>query len=337
MKRLSVFALVIIIGMALCITGCGAPDQDSGNDDGNADSPGTSSTENDKVIVGYWGGTCEAPIYVAYENGYFEDEGLNVELLKITTDVAPLMANNELHVFQLTPDKFKPMEQGLDLKIVDGLHTGCIQGAASVESGIQTVADLEGKTVAAQVGSIAQIQIASQMVKLGLDPNKVNWVTYPLPQMELALNKGEIDAFACYDPYPEIAVQNGAVKFYSNTFDEGLAEWYCCFLGINGTFLAENPETCKKVVRAFRKAAQYLEEHPEEAAQMAIDKGYIAGTPELNAKLISDYRWITGDKELAYNSILEIWNQIDRAGALEKGKDKKALADSMFVWLGGTE
>jgi hypothetical protein len=55
---------------------------------------------------------------------------------------------------------------------------------------------------------------------------------------------------------------------------------------------------------------------------------------DLNAKLIGDYKWITGDKDLAYNSIMEIWNQIDRAGALEKGTDKKTLADSMFVWLG---
>jgi len=332
MRKFSFFVFVMILSLALVLTGCGS-NSGSNQDEGNSTANGNSA-ESGKVIVGYWGGTCEAPIYVAYENGYFAEEGLDVELLKITKDVAPLMANNELHVFQLTPDKFKPMEQGLDVKIVDGLHTGCIQGAASVESGIKSVADLEGKTVAAEVGSIAQIQISSQMVKLGLDPKKVNWVTYPLPQMELALKKGEIDAFACYDPYPEIAVQNGAVKFYSNTFDEGLAEYYCCFLGINGTFLKENPETCKKVVRAFSKAAKYLEEHPYEAAQMAVEKGYIAGTPELNGKLIDDYKWITGDKELAYNSILEIWNQIDRAGALEKGKDKKALADSMFVWLG---
>ena len=65
-----------------------------------------------------------------------------------------------------------------------------------------------------------------------------------------------------------------------------------------------------------------------------IDKGYVAGTVELNGKLIDDYKWISGDKDLAYTSILEIWNQIDRAGALEKGADKQALAKNMLVWLG---
>lgn len=330
-KGLKVFGIIMALIVAFGLVGCSNNSGESGN---SRVSNNSSTEESNKVIVGYWGGTCETPIYVAYENGYFEDVGLDVELLKITTDVAPLMANNELHVFELTPDKFKPMEQGLDLKIVDGVHIGCIQGAASVESGIKSVADLEGKTVAAAVGSIAQIQISSQMVKLGLDPTKVNWVSYPLPQMELALNKGEVDAFACYDPYPEIAVQNGAVKFYSNTFDEGLAEYFCCFLGINGTFLEENPETCKKIVKAFSMAGEYLEEYPYEAAQMAIDKGYIAGTPELNGKLIADYQWITGDRDLTYNSILEIWNQIDRAGALESGTDKEALSNSIFVWLG---
>ena len=35
-----------------------------------------------KVRVGYIGLTCEAPIYVAYEKGFFREEGLEPELVK---------------------------------------------------------------------------------------------------------------------------------------------------------------------------------------------------------------------------------------------------------------
>lgn len=267
-KKITVLLLIMTL-LSLGLAGCSKSAT-------NKDNKAETTTASNKLILGYWGGTCEAPIFIAYELGYFKQVGLDVELLKITSDVAPLMANHELDAYQATPDQFKPIQNGLDLKLVDGVHTGCIQGAASPKSGIKTVADLEGKKVAAAVGSIAQIQISSQMVKLGKDPSKVTWLTYPLPQMETAMNKGEVDAFAAYDPFAEIAVQNGAVKFFSNTYDKGLAENYCCFLGVNGTYLKNNPDNCKKLVKAYSMAAQYLTAHPKEAAQLAIDKGYIS-------------------------------------------------------------
>lgn len=324
MKKFSGLFSAILLTAALVLSGCGTA-QTAGGTKNDTNSNGSLH-----AVVGYWGGTCESPIFVAYENGYFKEAGLDVDLLKITSDVAPLMAKGELDVYELTPDQFKPMEQGLGVKIIDSLHKGCIQGAASAKSGIKTVADLEGKTVAAAVGSIPQIQISSQMVKLGLDPKKVNWVTYPPAQMEQALDKGEIDAFATYDPWPEIAVQHGSVRFFSNTYDEGLKDYLCCFVGMNEKTLEKNPEIAKRMCQAFKKATEYLAAHPQEAAQMEMDKGYIAGDAALNTKLISDYTWVSGDQKLIKDSFTEIWHQVARAGALE---DTPADLDSYIAGL----
>ena len=163
----------------------------------------SSAAANNKVILGYWGGTCEMPIYVGYEKGFFAEAGLAPEIMKITEDVAPLMANGDLDCFELTPDKFKPMEQGLECVIIDSLHYGCQQGVASASSGIKSYRDLEGKKVAAKIGSISQIVLAAQMKQAGLDPDKVEWLTYKNPQMQQALEAGEIDAMAAYDPWPD--------------------------------------------------------------------------------------------------------------------------------------
>lgn len=322
MNRKISLVLAVMLMATLVVSGCGAGTKSSGNP-----AQGNQSAEPGgdlKAIVGYWGGTCESPIFVAHENGYFKDAGLDVTLLKITSDVKLLVANNAIDAYELTPDQFKPIEQGLEVRIIDSVHIGCIQGAASAQSGIKTVADLEGKKVAATIGSIPQIQISSQMVKLGLDPKKVEWVTYPNNQMEDALNKGEIDAFAAYDPFPEIAIQNGNTRFYSNTYDEGLKEYLCCFLGMNANTLERNPEIAKRLVQAFGRACEYLEEKPQEAAKMAVEKGYIGGTVELNAKLIDDYTWTSNNKKLLDDSVAEIWNQIDRAGALQDAPADKA-------------
>lgn len=290
---------------------------------GGAQPSGDTSASDNKVVLGYWGGTCEAPIYIGYEKGYFKDAGLEPELLLITSDVTALMANDELDCFELTPDKFKPMEQGLELVIIDSLHMGCIQGAASVASGIKTVADLEGKKVAAAMGSIPQIQIASQMVLAGKDPDKVEWLTYPSAQLESAMNAGEVDAFAQYDPWADIAVAHGATKFFSNTFDEGLKDYLCCFVGMSAKTLNARPDLGPKLSEGFAKAAAFLTENPQEAADIIVDAGYVpvntdAGfTRDIMEEEIKSYTWVSGDRKVIDDSFHEIWMQINRAGAME--------------------
>ena len=60
------FAVVLIL---LVFGGCNK---------GSSSRPAASN----KVRVGYIGITCEAPIFVAVEKGFFKEEGLEVELVK---------------------------------------------------------------------------------------------------------------------------------------------------------------------------------------------------------------------------------------------------------------
>jgi len=292
------------------------------------------------AIVGFWGGTCEAPIFVAYENGFFRDAGLDVQMLRITQDVSVLMVNNELDSFMLTPAVFKAMQQGLELIIIDTLHIGCIQGVATPESGILTPADLEGRTVGVeQIGGIGQIQASSQMVLSGADPSTVDWRVFPNPQLELAMERGEIEAFIAFDPWAEIAMQNGMVRFFSNTHDEGLKEFFCCFLGMSSRSLEANPEMGRRLSQAFARACAYIEENPDEVAEMMIDRGYVAGDVELNAQLLRDYTWLAGNYEMLRSSFFEIWRQIYRAGALGSTPDDleayiQAMYETMVVFKG---
>jgi len=308
---------------------------------GGNDTQAASDSGNNHVTLGYWGGTCEAPIYIGYENGYFKDAGLDPELLKITSDVAPLMASGDLDCFELTPDKFKPMEQGLECCIIDSLHKGCIQGAASPASGIKSVRDLEGKKVAATVGGIAQIQLSSEMVLAGLDPKKVEWLTYTSPQLEPAMNAGEIDAFAQYDPWADIAVSHGATRFYSNTFDANLKDYLCCFVGMSTKRLSADASIGEKLSQGFAKAAQFLTEHPDEAADIIVNGGYVpvstdsGFTQQIMLQEIKNYTWISGDKDTIDKSFHEIWMQIYRAGAMEdapSGDDalNKYIDDTLY-------
>src|SRR5260370_38950263 len=157
-----------------------------------------------KLKVAFIGLTCEPPIFVAYENGFFEEEGLDVELVKTDWDglqaglgLGRFHANHTLLMYILTP-----LESGLDVKITGGVHTGCLRIQAGIKTDIMTVADLKGKKIGISgMGSPPFLYASRVLARAGMDPKKdVDWVTYPPDAMGLALDQGMIDAVASAEP-----------------------------------------------------------------------------------------------------------------------------------------
>src|SRR5262245_61732447 len=68
--------LFVVLFAAVVSSGCGR----------SASTTGTSGNTKTKLKVAYLGLTCEAPIYVAYEQGFFAEQGLDVELVKTDWD-----------------------------------------------------------------------------------------------------------------------------------------------------------------------------------------------------------------------------------------------------------
>ena len=101
------------------------------------------------VRVGFIGLTCEAPIYTAYEKGFFKDEGLEPELVKCSW--AQYKDNLALGSYDITHHLvmyfLKPIEQGLDVRFLGGVHTGCLRVQTGVNSRIHTIQDLKGKSI----------------------------------------------------------------------------------------------------------------------------------------------------------------------------------------------
>ena len=92
-----------------------------------------------QVKIGFIGLTCEAPIYTAYEKGFFKDEGLEPELVKCSW--AAYKDNLALGSYDITHHLvmyfLKPIEQGLDVRFLGGVHTGCLRVQTGVNSPIQ--------------------------------------------------------------------------------------------------------------------------------------------------------------------------------------------------------
>lgn len=299
----------------------------------------STSTASNKIRVGYVGLTCEAPIFSAVENGFFKEEGLDVEMVKCEwanyKDVLALGGFDITH--HLVMYFLKPIEQGLDVKFTGGIHRGCLRVQAPVNGKINTIADLRGKSIGVPGMGTPPFIFANRVLGAhGIDPSKeITWRIFPAGELGLALDKGEIDAIADSEPIGSLLIAEGKVKNVADQAqDAPYKDEYCCAVIVNGKFLRVNPKAAAAATRALLKGAKWVEANPAAAARLSVEKGYLASNPELNTVALSHLRYvpsISGGEAAVASAAAEM----KVAGMLSPTTDVSDLAKRAFAHLDG--
>jgi NitT/TauT family transport system substrate-binding protein len=292
-----------------------------------------------KVRVGYIGITCEAPIFCAVENGFFKEEGLEVELVKCEwskyKDVLALGGFDITH--HLIMYLLKPIEQGLDVKFTAGIHRGCLRVQTATNSNVKRVQDLRGKRIGVPgMGTPPFIFANRVLTAQGIDGSRdVNWMVFPAGELGLALEKGEVDAIADSEPIGTLLVSSGKVRNVADqATDAPYKDEYCCAVVVNGKFLTNNPKAAAAATRALLKGAKWVETNPAAAARLSVEKKYLASNPELNTLAISHLRYVPSVAG-GEDSVKSAAAEMKLAGMLNATTDAPALAKSAFVHLEG--
>ena len=311
---------------SLLLTGCGRNNSNS-------------SAASNKIRVGYVGLTCEAPIFSAVENGFFKEEGLDVEMVKCEwanyKDVLALGGFDITH--HLVMLFLKPVEQGLDVKFTAGIHRGCLRVQAPVNGKINSISDLRGKSIGVPGMGTPPFIFANRVLGAGgIDSSKeINWRVFPAGELGLALDKGEVDAIADSEPIGSLLIAEGKVKNIADQAkDAPYKDEYCCAVIVNGKFLRANPKAAAAGTRALLKGAKWVEANPAAAARLSVEKGYLASNPELNTVALSHLRYIpsVSGGEAAVKSAAA---EMKVAGMLNPTTDVSELARRAFVHLDG--
>ena len=301
--------------------------------------PQSKAEESKHVRVGYIGLTCEASIFAAVENGFFKEEGLDVELVKCDwkTYKDSLALGSYDFTQHLVMYFLKPIEQGLDVKFLGGVHTGCLRVQVPTNSSIKTVAELRGKRIGVPgMGTPPFIFATRALSNAGLNPAKdVEWKVYPPAEQGLAIDKGEVDAVANAEPIGSMLIGSGKVRNVADQAkDEPYNSEYCCEVVANGKWLAKNPKTAAAATRALLKGAKWVNANPAVAAKMAVEKKYLAANPELNATAISRLNYLPSVSR-AESSVRTAATEMKKAGMLAPTTDPAELAKRAFMHLEG--
>jgi NitT/TauT family transport system substrate-binding protein len=293
------------------------------------------------VKIGFIGLTCEAPIYTAYEKGFFKDEGLEPELVKCSW--AQYKDNLALGAYDITHHLvmyfMKPIEQGLDVRFLGGVHTGCLRVQTGVNSPIHKIEDLKGKRIGVPGMGTPPFVFANRVFGThGIDAGKdITWKVYPAGELGLAITKGEVDAVADAEPIGTLLISQGIarnVEGMDEATDLPYANEYCCEVIANGKWVDANPDSAARATRAILRGAKWVQENPKAAAQMAVDKKYLASTVELNTIALSRLKYIPSVKK-AEETLYTAAKEMRQAKMLSPNTDTDALAKKAFQHLDG--
>ncbi|UPK73795.1 ABC transporter substrate-binding protein [Nocardioidaceae bacterium SCSIO 66511] len=217
----------------------------------------------------------------------------NDELTALTQgsiDMAPVGYNN-LAALLTTSDP--------PVSFVSGISSNGSVFLARKGSGIDTWQDLRGKRIASVRGSTQYVNMATAMKSQGLDIDSdttyVNMQAFP--DLNLALDRGDVDAIVTFPPLSGEAIDGG----HATTVDDIQSHLYdgsfTVASGIlaNDSFLEDNREEAETVLEAYRArladlskdphewAAQYEREAGSKGARIAeaLEREYIKPEPDM--------------------------------------------------------
>ncbi|WP_173472040.1 ABC transporter substrate-binding protein [Eubacterium ruminantium] len=314
--RKKITALVLAAGvMVMGFAGCGKKEEKK---EGGVD-----------VVIGTANGSlCLAPLHVAIDNGYFEEEfskeGITWKTEEIDMgNIGDLVASNKIDAStQLAGSMIPQIDNGLEITFTAGMHTGCTKVYTKESSGITKLADLKNKKIGVpSLGDSSVIALKRALYDEGIGVTtenlEVEWVVYGLTDLPLALENGAVDAVALHDPVAYQAEQEyGFTKILDLSTDAKFAGEYCCMSFVTKRLAEKNPKAAAAYTRAILRACAFVEANPEEAAKLQIDNNQCSGDVETNASLLRSYNY-SPSVNIASDTIHNAATELIRIGELK--------------------
>lgn len=136
------------------------------------------------------------------------------------------------------------------------------------DSPINSLADLKGKKIAATKGTDPFLFLLQSLQKAGLDKNAVEIVHLQHPDGRVALERGDVDAWAGLDPLMASSqLQAGSRQLYRNLDFNSYG-----VLSVTEKFAATQPELIKQVIGAYEQAREWAIANPDALAQLLADE-----------------------------------------------------------------
>ncbi len=295
----------------LVLAGCGGAG--SGNGAESTASSGASAGGEKTALtfcLDYTPNTNHTGVYVAKNQGFFDEEGLDVTIVQPADGTAEGAIGTGQAQFGISYQDYLAAAY-------DAGNTGLEAVAAVIQhntSGIMSRAadnitrakEMEGHVYTTWDMAVEQATIKQVMESDGGDFSKLSMVPYSVDDEVMGLKSNMFDCVWVYEGW---AVQNAKIQDYDiNYFSfkdmDDVFDFYTPVIAANTQYAQANPEVTKAFLRAVKKGYEFAVEKPEEAAKILCEE-----VPELDSELVlASATFLAGE----YTAEAESWGVIDK-------------------------
>ncbi len=289
--------LIALAGLALLAAACG----------GNGAAPAGSGSEPITIGFSAWPGWF--PLQVAEEKGIFEKAGVKVKLTYFESYTDSLNALNAGKLdanAQTLQDTIASIASGSQqvVVLVNDNSTGNDQ--IIVRPGIASVADLKGKKVGVEEGTVDHFLLVQGLKQAGVDPKDLKLQPLLTDAAAAAFKSGQLDAVGAFAPFTTTALELPGSKalFTSKDFPGSISD----HIVFRKQVISERAGDVQKVVDAWFQTLAWITANQDEAASIMAKRAGVS---------VADYK--------AYDEGTTIFTLAQNIAAFTPGSDMSHL------------
>ncbi len=294
MKAWKGLGLLLIGAMVFAVAGCG------GN--GNSQDPASNGKTNAekeqkwtdvKVVLDWTPNTNHTGLYVARDKGYYEEQGLHVEIIQPSGTGGEQMVASGAADFGVSYQEAvsRARIEGVPLVSIAAVIQHNTSGFASpVDKNIRSPKDFEGKTYGGWGSPEEPAVLQFLMEKEQADFSKLKIINIGETDYFTAV-KRDIDFAWIYNAWTGVEAQlrNESLNMIYLTDYSDELDYYTPVLATSEKMIRDKPDLVRAFMAATAKGYQFAIDHPEDAANVLIE-----AEPDLNKKLVkASQQWLS--------------------------------------------
>lgn len=275
-KRITAMATAVV--MALSLAACGSAQQSA-----NGESGENKDLQKITFVLDWTPNTNHTGLYVAMAKGYFEDAGIEVEVVQPPEDGAEVLVSSGRAQFGVSFQDYVAAalsgDTPLDITAVAALIQHNTSGIISRKGeGMDTPKGLEGRKYATWGAPVEQATLRRVVELSGGDFDKVELIPSTVTDEVSALQSKSVDAIWIFYAWAGIACEVAGLDtdYFAFKDIDPVFDFYTPLVIANNDFLKENPETAKAFLAALAHGYQDAIADPEGAAEILME-----ASPEL--------------------------------------------------------
>ena len=225
-------------------------------------------------------------VLIAKKMGFFEDEGLDVELSytsigKLSMDALNNRAVDYAGVVEMNVAHTLFSKDDVAILAEMGEPMNSIKLLGRSDRGVTTSNDLRGKKIAVFFGVNIHIFITKVLQEAGVPLDDVALVSLKPPDAVAAFVSGDVDAIVTWEPLAHRAQTQLGERAVTITEDSQRYWPYKMILATRRSYLQTHSDEAKAVLRALLKADEFIEQNPKQsyalvAEHMLLDAALVA-------------------------------------------------------------